>query len=1000
MAFEGLSVNVSGDSASAVASLQNLKASLTGAERGANDAADSVEELGDKASSTAGQLGVLSSAAATSSGSMSGLDSKTSSIGSSLTSIAGTTGTVAAGLTAVGTAAAPLAATLGGVTAAATGLAGAFGAVVGSGLLAFGQKRGEQNEERLEQIQSRIEELETLKENQGELTEAQQEELETLEEQEEKYSDLTGVTGGLKDAFGELQDELAPIILGFGEQFVPLIEDAFDAIPTLAENIVDALGPMDAFKEALADAGAAAMEIIPAVVSALSDLARDSLPALEDFAGFAADNATPAFEAMIDTTATLADGFIEFGDALADVAPTFLDVGTAVLDDLLPALADLTDGFGDLLEGAQDLGQSDVVQDFIKTATDGVEDLKDTVVGSEIFASVRETAKNDLRAASSIVEDVANGEFDSAMGTFVTRAEDRVEEIVTLLAGSNGSGGLINNAVNDLGSWLSSGGSTVIENGMDEIRQSTESVITDLRVAIAGPNGNSGVINNAIDELGGWLSGSGTSVIKAGFEDIEQATDSVLTNTRIAIAGTDGNGGIINNAINEIGAFLDSSGAAIMESGFETMMSNAESVVENTKITLIGSSGSGGIFNNLVGEISSFLKNGGADMVEASFRAIGESMSFVARDLVASLAGDEDAVLRNIVISFVNYLKNDAPGDLKTAIGIAFDVVVSAADGLLAGLVGNEDATLTNIVTDFAGYLRNTAPGELSSAIGDALGSVASTAETLAGTIGSNMIGGIQTAVASASDIASTVTSFVSESIPNGQQITATVSAVGDNIVDGIASGISGGGAILADIIGVVQAGVPNVQQIKSTVAGVGSNVVDAIASTITSAPGAIKSAIVGLINDAISSLNNAISNTVGEDIIPSVQVIPGSIGVNDPFSKGTINVNIPGGPMHSPEVDAPQFPTLDTGGRVEESGMATIHEGERVVPAAQISDRGEASFDPASVASGFDDSMVAQQLVAKLDELIGLIDGLEMTGRPITLRELSRETDRRNVKL
>jgi len=41
------------------------------------------------------------------------------------------------------------------------------------------------------------------------------------------------------------------------------------------------------------------------------------------------------------------------------------------------------------------------------------------------------------------------------------------------------------------------------------------------------------------------------------------------------------------------------------------------------------------------------------------------------------------------------------------------------------------------------------------------------------------------------------------------------------------------------------------------------------------------------------------------------------------------------------------------TGGFVSASGRATIHEGERILPESQVSDRGEASFDPSSIAEG-----------------------------------------------
>ena len=104
MAFDSLDIQISGDSADAVATIQSVKASLGGLERSANDAEDSVEEMGDSVTRSS----------------------------ASMTSLAASvTGTVVAigALTAL---LAPLVVALGGLAVAAGSIAGVFGLIAGA----------------------------------------------------------------------------------------------------------------------------------------------------------------------------------------------------------------------------------------------------------------------------------------------------------------------------------------------------------------------------------------------------------------------------------------------------------------------------------------------------------------------------------------------------------------------------------------------------------------------------------------------------------------------------------------------------------------------------------------------------------------------------------------------------------------------------------------------------------------------------------------------------
>jgi hypothetical protein len=66
-----------------------------------------------------------------------------------------------------------------------------------------------------------------------------------------------------------------------------------------------------------------------------------------------------------------------------------------------------------------------------------------------------------------------------------------------------------------------------------------------------------------------------------------------------------------------------------------------------------------------------------------------------------------------------------------------------------------------------------------------------------------------------------------------------------------------------------------------------------------------------------------------------------------------------------SASVTSSSVPEADTGGLVEQTGTAIIHEGERIVPEAQVSDRG-----PAPVETTVNANMDTSSIEDKLDRL------------------------------
>jgi len=384
MVFSDLSVRVNARTDAAERSIDSLGRSVSGLDTDAIQTAsalqilqDAVDETDDEmssldreTSSTSRSLAALSGAAGTTTGAFGTLSAAGGTLNLTFGSLASTPLLVAlpalaAGATALTTTLIPLAAVVGTLTAGVAALAAAFGLVIGSGILAFGERRGQQNQERLDEVNQRIERLEELEETTGELTDAQEEELERLEEQQDTLEDQVGIIGGLGSALSDLREELAPIITAFGEAFAPLIEDTLDLLPNLLEQSLAAAGGVETFADTLRQFGQTAFEVIPGVVGAFFDFARTALPVLKEFIGFLSANSGRAIEGILRIVRELEPELRALGRAFVDALPELAALGTVILNEAIPALTQ----FIRFIEDAIQLGQaSDGIVDFIETA--------------------------------------------------------------------------------------------------------------------------------------------------------------------------------------------------------------------------------------------------------------------------------------------------------------------------------------------------------------------------------------------------------------------------------------------------------------------------------------------------------------------------------------------------------------------------------------------------------------------------------------------------------
>jgi hypothetical protein len=399
----------------------------------ADEAGDEIGQAGRRAGTTSGLFSTLSFTSG-------GLSSSFVSLGT--TAGIATVGITAltAGATALASTLFPLAAVLGTVVGGVFSLVAAFGAVVGTGILAFGEQRGEQNRERLEQINEQISRLEELKTTEEGLTESQAERLDTLKEEKDELSDLTGIMGGLKDVMSDVVEEIKPIITEFGEQFIPLVEDAIDALPDLIRNIFAAMGGMEEFVGALRNLGRIAFNTIPSLVGMLFDLARRALPVFLDHVRWLRNNGGDIFRGMLRVTQRLAPFFMDLINAFIEATPEITKLGSVVLEKLIPAFVGFIETIEDLVNLAEAEGG---IVGFIKAlANDALEWISGP--GTSVIANIGDSVISGIMGALD-----PDGEGSTKIADFVTSLFSGIKTQL-----DNISEGDIENVVNSLSSIL------------------------------------------------------------------------------------------------------------------------------------------------------------------------------------------------------------------------------------------------------------------------------------------------------------------------------------------------------------------------------------------------------------------------------------------------------------------------------------------------------------------------------------------------------------------
>jgi len=155
-------------------------------------------------------------------------------------------------------------------------------------------------------------------------------------------------------------------------------------------------------------------------------------------------------------------------------------------------------------------------------------------------------------------------------------------------------------------------------------------------------------------------------------------------------------------------------------------------------------------------------------------------------------------------------------------------------------------------------------------------------------------------------------------------------------------------------------------------------------------------SAATSAANSAANALVDAFNSVLPDSLsIPSVSVGGGSLNIpsttiNIPEVLGGGSETIGGGSLNIPHErvggQSLDLPSLDTGGLIDDPGLAMLHAGERVVPASQVSDRGEVVVD------GGADAEELAGAIEQADRSEAIVRELQQTRRAIV--QLGEEFD------
>lgn len=266
---------------------------------------------------------------------------------------------------------------------------------------------------------------------------------------------------------------------------------------------------------------------------------------------------------------------------------------------------------------------------------------------------------------------------------------------------------ILEDAVGGIGDAIRSALEGDINGALNQLQGAFKDALKGVRTALVGEGGEGGILNTLITDMGTFLNTTGKQAIIKGLDVAFGTFSTALTETRIVLVGESGNGGILNQIITQMQTFLTDSATPILKAAGDTAFKTLEESLAEAKIALVGAGGGGGLINNTIGAITTYLKSDGyKELLYSANFAIARAIREAALEVYNFLIGSEDSFFYRLIQDIASYLVTDAWADLKEAGEIMWDgMLVSAqamADGLFYG------SLIKDLIGDIATYLKNT----------------------------------------------------------------------------------------------------------------------------------------------------------------------------------------------------------------------------------------------------------------------------------------------------
>lgn len=112
----------------------------------------------------------------------------------------------------------------------------------------------------------------------------------------------TGILAGMKElkkTFKNVKKQIMPLVKEFGQKFVPFLKETLKMLPGLVKALLDAVGGMDVFLNALKTLRNVAFKVLPKLVRWFFDLGRWALPILMDIGAIVMNKVVPAVKTLV-----------------------------------------------------------------------------------------------------------------------------------------------------------------------------------------------------------------------------------------------------------------------------------------------------------------------------------------------------------------------------------------------------------------------------------------------------------------------------------------------------------------------------------------------------------------------------------------------------------------------------------------------------------------------------------------------------------------------------